>query len=92
MKSIHLDVEAARAVQRNLLNQQASLNRLLQQMNGIVHGLPPCWQSGSAEEFFGYYYQSAGVIAGVASSLAEIASELDEAIAQWERMADQLSR
>lgn len=91
MTTMHMDVAAARAIQVKLLQLHDSISRIINQSNNAVLGLPPQWQGTSADLFFERYNENSSVISGVASELSEIALDLANEIAAWERMADGLS-
>ena len=84
MTTLHMEIEAMLAVQRELITMQNQLNRYTQYMNNYVYGLPSDWQADSATEFFGYYEDWRSAITGVAGTLGDIAERLSAAIADWE--------
>lgn len=92
MATIHLDVEAARALQKRLVKLQGSILRDIQKPNITVADIfQPDWRSTSADEFFALYNESSGRIWKWPRKLGEIARELEIEINQWESLADHLA-
>jgi uncharacterized protein YukE len=91
MTTIHMDANAARAIQKRLLELQSSIVNVMRRPNTTVANLQPSWRANSAQEFFTLYSESSGRISEIVSKLGEIAEEIGEEIDRWERTADRLS-
>lgn len=92
MPTLHMEVEAMLNVQRKLMQLHSSIQNIIQSTNSYIYGLPPHWQGNSANEFFTLYNESISQISAVLEPLSEMAAELAEEIARWERVAERLSR
>ena len=91
MTTIHMDVNEARRVRREIIRLQESIGRIMRGMNGYMSGVPQYWKASSADRFMELYGGYASEITGILGPLSEIASELQEAIEYWERVQERLS-
>jgi len=95
MTKIHMNINAARRVQRDVIRLRESIQRIVQKANtstnSIFYGHKPAWRGDSASEFQALYQDSISNISGVLDPLSEIASEIEDAIQYWESVARRLS-
>jgi uncharacterized protein YukE len=91
MTTIHMNVNAARGIKRELLKLRDSIQRIVQSTNSTVLGMPQHWRGGSANQCMELYQDSISRITGVLEPLGEIAAEIEEAIQYWESVAERLS-
>lgn len=91
MTTVHMDVGAASGLQREIVQLQHSIARIVQATNSTINGLPQHWRGGSATEFMGLYSDSISQITGILEPLGELAANLAEAIQEMERIAERLS-
>jgi uncharacterized protein YukE len=95
MTEIHMNISAARRVQRDIIRLRESIQRIVQKSNSstnaMFYGHKPAWRGDSASEFQGLYQDSISNITGILGPLGEIASEIEEAIEYWESVARRLS-
>lgn len=91
MTTIHMNINAARNVQRDILRLRESIQRITQSMNTTVMGLPQHWRAASADQCMELYQDSLSRITGILEPLSEIAAEIEDAIEYWQSVADRLS-
>ena len=91
MTTVHMDVGAARGLQKEIMRLHSSIARIVQSTNSTINGLPQHWRGSSAIEFMGLYNDSISQISGLLEPLSELAAKLTDEIDRMERIAEKLS-
>lgn len=91
MTTLHMEVEAARSTQSNMMNTYSQLTSLVQSMSSSVNGLQGSWLGNSATEFFGQYEQWRSQANNILEQLNQLSTRLQNEIAEWEAMASKLA-
>jgi len=92
MATLHMEVEAARSTQSNMVNNRSQLESTVQTMTSAVQGLVgSAWMGNSANEFMNEYEQWRNTMNQLLEQLNTLNSRLMNEIVEWENMAAKLS-
>jgi len=92
MTTLHMEIEAARSTQSNMINTQSQLTSTVQSMTSSVQSLVgSAWMGNSASEFLNEYEQWRSSMTQMMEQLNNIAARLQNEIGEWEAMAAKFS-
>ena len=92
MATLHMEVEAARSTQSNMVNNRSQLESTVQTMTSAVQGLVGSgWIGTSANEFLNEYEQWRNTMNQLLEQLNTLNSRLMNEIVEWENMASKLA-
>ena len=92
MATLHMEVEAARSTQSNMVNNRSQLESTVQTMTSSVQGLVgSTWMGNSANEFMNEYEQWRNTMNQLLEQLNTLNSRLMNEIVEWENMASKLA-
>jgi len=86
MTTIHMDVEAMRRIQNDLMEIQGQIQNKVLALRRNYHGLPNIWVGNSANEYFDHYSEFDSNVINIVERIGEITSELSVEIANYESM------
>jgi WXG100 family type VII secretion target len=86
MTTIHMDIEAMRRIQNELMEIQGQIQNKVLALRRNYQGLPNAWIGSSANEYFDHYTEFDGNVTNIVERIGEIASELSAEIANYENM------
>lgn len=86
MTTLHMDTDAMRRIQHNLVDIQSKIRDRVQALRRNSEELRYNWMGNSANEYFDYYTEFDGNITAIVERLGEIASELSVEIANYESL------
>jgi len=91
MPTLHMDVEACRSTQSNIVNQHTQLTQALQSIKSAVDGtVGGAWIGQSATEFQQQFEQLRSSIQSQLDQLNELNTNFNNEIAQWEQVASHM--
>ena len=91
MPTLHMDVEAIRSVQKQIVTNQSEMENLLTAINSSVETINQgAWMGNSAKQFFQMYEGWKSPMNHLLQTLQQMGTRLDSEVRQWEDTAREL--